>query len=129
MCDTEDFNIITVEIYILTFDAYHCIDESIISSNEFRRSIDITNYLLLYIHYLLLPTIWGNERTIIINLPNMLPKIKSFPIIEDQINDKVVINKMVSYHPISQEWLAVHSENCYANSTLKITTLAYFFLT
>ena len=68
----------------------------------------------------LLPDTWKNDNTIIINLPIVLPKIIGFLIIKSLIDDEVVVNSMITYYPISQELLAVISENCQVNYQSKI---------
>ena len=69
---------------------------------------------------ILLPDTWKNDNTIIINLPIVLPKIIGFLIIKSLIDDEVVVNSMITYYPISQELLAVISENCQVNYQSKI---------
>ena len=59
------------------------------------------------------------EKIIMLALPVVLPKIKGFDIIEGDIEDDTVTEKMCYYHPVAIEWLSAITDKCLFNKILQ----------
>ena len=59
------------------------------------------------------------EKNIILALPVVLLKIKDFEIIEGDIEDDKVTEKICNYHPITIEWLSAITDKFLFNKLLE----------
>ena len=59
------------------------------------------------------------DKIIMLALPVVLPKIKGFDIIEGDIEDDEVTEKMCNYHPVAIEWLSAITDKFLFNKLLQ----------